>query len=64
MGINIEMEIKNITDQIIEKYKPERIILFGSAARKEFTPDSDVNFLIIKTDTPYFGLAESESSAR
>jgi len=55
MEINIEMEIKNITDQIIEKYKPERIILFGSAARKEFTPDSDVDFLIIKADTPHFG---------
>jgi len=51
----IEKEIENITRQIIDKYKPEKIILFGSAAWGEFTPDSDLDFLIIKKDTPYLG---------
>ena len=56
MNMDIEEEIKNITGQIIEKYKPEKIILFGSAARGEFTPDSDLDMLIIKKDTPFYGI--------
>ena len=48
-------EIESITVQIVEKYRPERIILFGSAARGEFTPDSDADFLIVKKDTPLYG---------
>ena len=48
----IEAEIKNITEQIVKKYKPEKIILFGSAARGEFTEDSDLDFLIIKNQVP------------
>jgi predicted nucleotidyltransferase len=51
----LQKEIENITRQIIEKYKPEKIILFGSAARGEFREDSDVDFLIIKENTPFFG---------
>ena len=30
---DILKEIDNIRDQIITKYKPEKVILFGSAAR-------------------------------
>jgi uncharacterized protein len=51
----ITAEIDYITKQIIEKYRPEQIILFGSAARGEFGPDSDADFLIIKKDTPFYG---------
>ncbi len=51
----MEKEIRDITRQIIEKYKPEKIILFGSAARHESTEDSDLDFLIIKKDTPWLG---------
>jgi predicted nucleotidyltransferase len=29
--------------------------LFGSAARGEFSPNSDADFLIIKRDTPLYG---------
>ena len=32
----ITLEIKNIAEQIIQKYRPMKIILFGSAARKEY----------------------------
>lgn len=47
----VEKEIQSITKQLIEKYQPEKIILFGSAARGEFGPDSDLDFLIIKNDS-------------
>jgi predicted nucleotidyltransferase len=55
MNIDFEKEIENITSQIIEKYKPDKIIIFGSAARGEWTSDSDADFLIIKKNTPYYG---------
>ena len=48
-------QLTSITAQIIEKYRPEKIILFGSAARGEFRPESDIDLLIIKKDTPYYG---------
>ena len=55
MNADIEKEIESITEQIIKKYNPDKIILFGSAARGEFRRDSDVDLLIIKKDTPLYG---------
>jgi uncharacterized protein len=55
MSIDLEKEIQNITKQIIEKYKPEKIILFGTAARGAMGLDSDADFLIIKQNTPFYG---------
>ena len=55
MYIDIHKEIASITSQIIEKYKPEKILLFGSAARGDYDVDSDADFLIVKKDTPYLG---------
>jgi predicted nucleotidyltransferase len=55
MGSTIEKEIEDITTQIIKKYNPVKIILFGSAARGELGPDSDADFLIIKKETPFYG---------
>ena len=49
-------EIKNISSQIIQKYKPIKIILFGSAARGEYDQVNDLDFLIIKQDVPSYGL--------
>ena len=43
MDINFEQEIDSITAQIIEKYKPEKIILFGSAVTGDADQDSDVD---------------------
>jgi uncharacterized protein len=54
MAPSLQSAIDNITAQLIEKYKPEKIILFGSAARGDAAPDSDVDLLIIKRDTPPF----------
>lgn len=44
----LHQEIENIKNQLIEKYKPEKIILFGSHAWGEPTPDSDVDLCIVK----------------
>ncbi|OPY04442.1 MAG: Nucleotidyltransferase domain protein [Syntrophaceae bacterium PtaU1.Bin231] len=53
--MDIQKEIENISSRIIAKYKPEKVILFGSAARGDAGPDSDLDFLIVKKDTPYHG---------
>ena len=55
MKLVLQRAIDDITAQLIEKYKPEKVILFGSAARGDSTPDSDVDLLIIKRDTPSYG---------
>ncbi len=55
MDTEYQRELNSITAQIIQKYRPEKIILFGSAARGEFHQDSDVDLLIIKKDTPLYG---------
>ena len=55
MGIDFDKEVERITAQIIEKYDPEKIILFGSSVRGEISPDSDLDILIIKRDTPLYG---------
>lgn len=41
-------KIKKTADLIAQKYKPEKIILFGSFARGKPTEDSDIDLLIIK----------------
>ena len=53
---DISKEIREIADQIVERYRPEKIILFGSAARGEFYSDSDIDMLIIKKETPEYGI--------
>ena len=56
LGIMLAKQVENITRQIIEKYKPEKIILFGSAARGNSEEVNDLDFLIIKRDVPYYGI--------
>ena len=53
---DISSEIQNIVSQIIRKYKPSKIILFGSAGPGEFDKVNDLDFLIIKEDVPLYGL--------
>ena len=47
-------ELDSITAQLIEKYKPEKIILFGSATRGG-GEINDIDLFIIKKDVPHFG---------
>ena len=56
MDLDFEKEIQNITKQLIEKYGPEKIILFGSAARGDLNQANDLDFLIIKQDVPLYGI--------
>ena len=53
----ITKEIQSIVDQLIRKYDPLKIILFGSAGRGEYDKVNDLDFLIIKADVPRQGLA-------
>jgi predicted nucleotidyltransferase len=54
--IEINEEIQYIAEQIIKKYKPLKIILFGSAGRGDFDNINDLDFLIIKKDVPLYGI--------
>ncbi len=53
----ITAEVERIVEQIIRKYNPLKIILFGSAARGEYDRVNDLDFLIVKKDVPSTGLA-------
>ena len=39
--------IDEISRKIVERFRPEKIILFGSYARGEATEDSDVDLLVV-----------------
>ena len=41
--------LQEIVRRIVKVAKPEKIILFGSAVRGEMGPDSDLDFLVIKS---------------
>ncbi|MDO8587519.1 MAG: nucleotidyltransferase domain-containing protein [Armatimonadota bacterium] len=43
-------ELWELTRRIVEAVRPLRIILFGSAARGEMGPDSDVDLLVVMPD--------------
>lgn len=42
--------IAQVVQRIIESVHPIRIIVFGSAARGEMTPDSDLDLLVVMPD--------------
>ncbi len=44
-----EDNLKEIIRRIVEVASPEKIILFGSAARGKMGPNSDVDLLVIKS---------------
>ena len=39
--------IEDVVRQIAEKFHPQKIILFGSYARGDFRPESDVDLLVV-----------------
>jgi len=43
--------IDQVVEQIVEKFKPQKIIFFGSYARGNPRPESDVDMLVVM-DTP------------
>jgi predicted nucleotidyltransferase len=44
-----ENTLREIVRRIVEVAQPEKIILFGSAARGEMGPNSDVDLLVVKS---------------
>ncbi|MFH1440693.1 MAG: nucleotidyltransferase domain-containing protein [Candidatus Omnitrophota bacterium] len=50
--MRLDMEFKQqvdcLTQTIKEKYKPQKIILYGSVAKNKATKDSDIDIFIIK----------------
>lgn len=52
----IHREIESIVQQLIHKYRPLKIMLFGSAGRGEYDKVNDLDFLILKRDVPSWGL--------
>lgn len=38
---------QTVVNSVVDRFHPERIILFGSYARGEGKPDSDADFLIV-----------------
>ena len=48
---------QNLLDEIIRRVvaiaQPDQIILFGSAARGQMGPDSDVDLLVVKSGVPH-----------
>lgn len=48
-----EQTIQEITRRLVDFYRPVRVYLFGSAARGDSGPDSDLDFcVVVRDDTP------------
>ena len=45
--IEIDTFLNEMVRRIVEGFHPEKIILFGSYARKEYTEDSDFDILVV-----------------
>ena len=43
----VQKKIEEMVLRIVERFHPERIILFGSYARGQAGPDSDVDLLVV-----------------
>jgi predicted nucleotidyltransferase len=50
----VQNALEEIVEQLIQNYRPQQIILFGSLAAGEAREDSDIDLLIIKetSETP------------
>jgi len=45
--------VRNVVETIAERFKPEKIVIFGSCARGDAGPSSDLDLLVImKSDLP------------
>lgn len=44
---NVQQIIDRMVRRIVRQFRPEKIILFGSRARGEARPDSDVDLLVV-----------------
>lgn len=52
---NFLKRIESLKHQLVSKYAPEKIILFGSAARDDAAEVNDIDLFIVKDDVPLLG---------
>jgi uncharacterized protein len=45
--------LAEVVRRIVEVANPDRIVLFGSSARGEMGPDSDLDLLVVKSGVPH-----------
>jgi predicted nucleotidyltransferase len=45
--LSVQEQIDTMVKRIVKKFHPEKIILFGSQARGDAGPDSDVDLLVV-----------------
>lgn len=43
-----ETVLQEIVERTVSSVRPDKIVLFGSAARGEMRPDSDIDLLVVK----------------
>ena len=43
----VQKQIRNMARRIVRQFHPEKVILFGSHARRAASPDSDVDLLVV-----------------
>lgn len=60
MGEVRREDLDEIIQRIVEVAKPEKIIMFGSAARRTMGPNSDVDLLVIKRNPTHRGCLTEE----
>ena len=54
-GAELSRTLEEVVRRIVGVAHPDRIILFGSAARGEMGPDSDIDLLVIKQGVAHRG---------
>ncbi len=52
----LNKECRNIVDQLVRTYKPQKVILFGSLASGKINEGTDIDLFIIKEDVPSLGV--------
>ena len=50
MQNNIKNEVKEFVNEVVARFNPDKIILFGSQTSEKTTTDSDVDLLVRRPD--------------
>ena len=50
-------DVEDVVRRIVEVAQPEEVILFGSAARGEMSPHSDLDILVVKSGADHWRLS-------
>ncbi len=45
--MDVQAHIKNLCKEIVDRFRPDKVILFGSYAYGVPTPDSDIDLLVV-----------------